>query len=105
MKPAGEFDYDYCRKIQDARLKTILEASIDPATNTAMLRNAEIAQALLRISATLTATSKEASSPTQIRHLAEEYAKDFRRLVAANRAELNKTSDPRFAVLHQDELQ
>jgi hypothetical protein len=62
MKPAGEFDHDYCRKIQDACLKAILEASIDPATNTAMLRNAEIARALLRISATLTATSKEAGS-------------------------------------------
>ncbi len=105
MKPAGEFDHDYCRKVQDACLKAILEASIDPATNTAMLRNAEISKALLRISATLTATSKEASSPTQIRHLAEDYAKDFRRLVAANRAELNKHSDPPFAVLHQDELQ
>ncbi len=105
MKPAGEFDHDYCRKVQDACLKAILEASIDPATNTAMLRNAEISQALLRISATLTATSKEASSPTQIRHLAEDYAKDFRRLVVANRAELNKHSDPPFAVLYQDELQ
>ncbi len=105
MKPAGEFNHDYCRKIQDACLKAILEASIDPATNTAMLRNAEIAKALLRISATLTATSNEASSPTQIRHLAEDYAKDFRRLVAVNRAELNKHSDPPFAVLHHDELQ
>jgi hypothetical protein len=105
MRPAGEFDHDYCRKIQDACLKAILEASIDPATNTAMLRNAEITRALLRISATLTATSKEARSPTQIRHLAEDYARDFRRLVAANRAELDKSSDPPFAVLHQDEIQ
>jgi hypothetical protein len=37
MKPAGEFDHDYCRKIQDACLKAILEASIEPATNTTML--------------------------------------------------------------------
>jgi hypothetical protein len=51
------------------------------------------------------ATSKEASSPTQIRHLAEDYAKDFRRLVAADRAELDKASDLPFAVLHQGELQ
>jgi hypothetical protein len=44
MKPAGEFDHDYCRKIQDACLKAILEASIYPATNSAMLRNAEISK-------------------------------------------------------------
>ncbi len=104
MKPASEFDHDYCRKIQDACLKAILEASLDPATNPAMLRNAEIAKALRRISATLTATSKEANSPTQIRHLAEDYAKDFRRLVAVNRVELDKHSDLPFAALCQDEI-
>jgi hypothetical protein len=43
-------------------------------------------------------------SPTAIRHLAEDDAKEFRQLVAVNRAELNKTSDPLFAVLHQDGL-
>jgi hypothetical protein len=32
-------------------------------------------------------------------------SQDFRRLVAAHRAELDKHSDPPFAVLHQDELQ
>ncbi len=105
MKPASEFDHDYCRKIQDACLKAILEASIDPATNTAMLRNAEISNALLRIMATMAATSKSANSPTAVRHLAEEYARDFRRLVAATQAELDKTSDAPFTVLHQDELQ
>ena len=105
MNPAGEFDHDYCRKIQDACLKAILEASIDPATNTAMLRNAEISKALLRISAMLTATAKEASSPTQISHLAETFAKDFRQLVAANRASMDKDGGPPFPVLHQDELQ
>jgi hypothetical protein len=98
MKPAGAFDHEYCRKIQDACLRAILKASVDPATNTAMLRNAELAKALLRISATLPAASKEASSPIQIRHLAEDYAKDFRRLVTANTAELNKTSELPFAV-------
>jgi hypothetical protein len=105
MKPAGEFDHDYCRKIQSACLKAILEASIDPATTAATLGNGEISKALLRISAMLMATSKEASSPAQIRHLAETYAKDFHQLVTANRAELDKSSDPQFAILHQDELQ
>ena len=52
----------------------------------------------------LTATCMEASSPTQIRRLAEDYARDSRRHVAANRAELDKTSNPPFAVMHQDEL-
>ncbi len=105
MKPAGEFDHDYSRKIQDACLKAILEASINSATNTAMLRNAEISNVLLRIMATMTATSKSANSPTAVRRMAEEIAKDFRRLVTANRAELDKTSDPPFAILHQGELQ
>ena len=105
MKPAGEFDHDYCRRIQSACLKAVLEASIDPATNTATLRNGEISKALLRISAMLMATSKEAGSPTQIRHLAETYAKDFRQLVTANRASMDKDGGPPFPVLHQDKLQ
>ena len=105
MKPAGEFDHDYCRKIQSACLKAILEAAIDPATNTAMLRNAEISKALMRIMAMMAATSKNANSPTQIRHLAETYAKDFRQLVTANKASMDKEGGPPFPVLHQDELQ
>jgi hypothetical protein len=32
MKPASEFDHDYCRKIQEACLKATIEASVDPAT-------------------------------------------------------------------------
>jgi hypothetical protein len=44
-------------------------------------------------------------SPTQIRHLADDYARDFRRLVTVNRAELDKTSDPPLVTLHKDELQ
>jgi hypothetical protein len=70
-----------------------------------MLRNAEISKALLRISATLVVTSREARSPTAIRHLVEDYAKDFRRLISANQAKLDKHSDPPFAILHESELQ
>ncbi len=44
-------------------------------------------------------------SPTAIRHLAEDHAENFRCLVAANRAELDKHSNPPFAVLYQGELQ
>jgi Pyruvate/2-oxoacid:ferredoxin oxidoreductase gamma subunit len=105
MKPAGEFDNDYRKKIQDACLKAILEASIDPATNTVMLRNAEVSNALLRIMAVLAATSKSANSPTQIRQLAEEFAKDFRKLVTTNKASLDKEDGLPFPVLHQGELQ
>jgi len=105
MGPASEFDHDYCRKIQEACLKAILEASIDPATNTATLRNGEISKALLRISAMLMATSEEASSPTQIRHLADQMAKNFRQLVTAGKATMDKEGGPPFPVLHQDKLQ
>ena len=105
MKLASEFDDAYCRKIQNACLKAILEASIDPASNTATLRNGEISKALLRISAMLVATSKEAGSPTQIRHLAETYAKDFRQLVTANKASMDRNGGPPFPVLHQKDIQ
>ncbi len=101
----GQFDNDYCRNTQDACLKAILEASIDPATNTAMLRNGEINKALLRIMALLTATSKEAGSPTQIRHLAEDLAKDFRQLVTGNKASMDQDGGPPFPVLYQYDLQ
>ena len=67
----------------------------------AMLRNSKITKALMRIMAMLTATSKSAGSPTQIRHLAE----DFRQLVMANKASMDKDGGPPFPVLDQDELQ
>jgi len=105
MKPSNYFDNDYCRKIHDACLRAIIEASIDPATNTAMLRNSEVTKALIRIMAMLTATSKSAGSPTQVRHLAEDFAKDFRQLVTANKASMEKDGGPPFPILHQDELQ
>jgi hypothetical protein len=44
-------------------------------------------------------------SPTQTRDQADDYARDFRRLVTVNRAELDKTSDPPLVTLHKDELQ
>src|SRR3712207_5226765 len=105
MKPMGQFDDDYCKAVQDACLKAVIEASIDPATNTAMLRNSEITKAFLRIMAMLAATSDEASSPTKIRHLAEDFAKDFRQLVTANKASMDKNGGPPFPVLHQEDLQ
>ena len=66
-----------------------------------MLRNSKITKALMRIMAMLTATSKSAGSPTQIRHLAE----DFRQLVTANKASMGKDGGPPFPVLHQGGLQ
>jgi Pyruvate/2-oxoacid:ferredoxin oxidoreductase gamma subunit len=105
MKPPGQFDHDYAKAIQDACIKAIIEASVDPATNTAVLRNSEITKALLRIMAMLAATSDEASSPTKIRHLAEDFAKEFRQLVTANKASMDENGGPPFPVLHQGDLQ
>ena len=102
---AGEFDHDYAKAIQDACLKAIIETSIDPTANTAMLRNSEITRALMRIMAMMAATSKNANSPTQIRRLADDLAKDFRQFGTANKASMDKEGGPPFAVLHQDELQ
>jgi len=102
MKPPGQFDHDYANAIQDACLRAILEASIDPATNTAVLRNSEITKALLMLMAMLAATSDEASSPTKIRHLAEDFAKDFRQLVTAN---MDKNGGPPFPVIHPKDRQ
>jgi hypothetical protein len=53
----------------------------------------------------LMATSEEASSPTQIRHLADQMAKNFRQLVTAGKATMDKEGGPPFPVLHQDKLQ
>jgi hypothetical protein len=39
MKPAGEFDHAYCRKIQDPCLRAILDASIGSAIDTVKLQN------------------------------------------------------------------
>jgi hypothetical protein len=104
MKLASEFDHDHWKKIQQVCLKAIIEASVDPATGAAVLRNGEISKALLQISAMLMATYKEVSSPTQIRHLAETYAKEFRQLVTADRVNMDEDGGPPFPVLHRNEL-
>ncbi len=49
MKSPGQFGHDYAKAIQDACFKAVIEASIDPATNTAMLRSSEITRTKLQI--------------------------------------------------------
>jgi hypothetical protein len=103
-KQIDNFDRAYRDRIRDAVWNAILDASHDPATNTAPLRNYEIYDALLQIQAIILASSKQAGSAAEMRVIGAQFAKRLRRLVA----EFKKTYDrdgPPFTVLHTDEMQ
>jgi len=83
----------------------VREAVIDPETNVAALRNHEIYDALIWIQAMFLATSKEASSPTKIRELSEQFAKKLRLKILEFKAAMEKQGSPFDAVIHTDEMQ
>lgn len=98
------FHHAYRDRIRDAVWKAIVEASRDPVSGVAPLRNYEIYDALLQIQAMILASSKEVGSPTQLRAKGIEFTKRLRRLVI----EFKKTYDDDgvpFAVVHTDEMQ
>lgn len=99
------FDQGYRDRIHEATVKAIIEATRDPATNVAALRNHEICDALLDIQAMLLATSKEAGSPTKIRETAEQFAKKLRQRIGAFKVEFDRGNSPFAAVLHTDDMQ
>ena len=70
------FDRAYCDRIREAVWEAIIEASRDPATDLAPLRNYEIYDALLQLQAMILASSKEACSPTKMRAISTEFAKN-----------------------------
>jgi hypothetical protein len=98
------FDAAYRDRIHDAALKAIMDASTDPATNVAALRNHEIYDALINLQAMILATSKDMGSPTKIRQIAEIFSKKLRRRIAEFKAEFEKNGTP-FTVLHTNEMQ
>jgi hypothetical protein len=76
------FDRAYRDRILQAVWEAIVDASRDPATKAAQLRNYEIYDALLHTQAMILASSKEANSATEMRGISSEFAKRLRRLVA-----------------------
>lgn len=98
------FDHAYRDRIRDAVWKAIIEASRDPVSGVAPLRNYEIYDALLQIQAMILASSKEIGSPTQLRVTGIEFAKRLRRLVTEFKKAYDRDGVP-FAVIHTDEMQ
>jgi hypothetical protein len=98
------FDLAYRDRIRDAVWDAILEASRDPATNAAPLRNYEIYDALLQLQAIILASSKQASSAAEMRVIGAQFARRLRRLVAEFKKTYDRDGAP-FAVLHTDEMQ
>jgi hypothetical protein len=99
------FDSAYRDRVRDSVYKTIVEVSIDPKTNVAALGNHETYDALIWIQAMFLATSKEASSPTKIRELSEQFAKKLRVKIPEFKAAMEKQGSPFDSVIHTDELQ
>jgi hypothetical protein len=98
------FDSAYRDKVRDAVWAAIVAASRDSATGLAPLRNYEIYDALLQVQAMILASSKQASSPTKTRGIANELAKRLRTHVASFRKAYERDGVP-FNVLHTDDLQ
>ena len=98
------FDAAYCGRIRDAAWKAIIEASRDPTTNIAQLRNYEIYDALLQLQAMILASSKDAGSPAKIRAIGSEFAKRLSRLVAEFKRSYDRDGLA-FGVVHTDEMQ
>jgi stress response protein SCP2 len=76
------FDRAYRDRVREAVWEAIIEASRDPMTSIAPLRNYEIYDALLQLQAMILASSKQANSPTKMRAIGDQFAKRLRRLVA-----------------------
>ena len=104
VKQLDDFDQTYCGRIRDAVWTAIVEASRDPETKVAALRNYEIYDALLQLQAMILASSKETNSPTKARETCNEFAKRLRRLVAEFRQRYADDGMP-FDVIHTDEMQ
>ena len=102
-KQIDNFDQAYRDRIRDAVWDAILEASRDPATNTAPLRNYEIYDALLQLQAIILASSKQAGSARN-GVIGAQFARRLRRLVAEFKKTYDRDGAP-FAVLHTDEMQ
>jgi hypothetical protein len=103
-KQIDKFDSAYRDRMRDAVWNAILEASRDPTTNMATLRNYEIYDALLQLQAIILASSKQAGSATEMRVIIARFATRLRRLVAEFKKTYDRDGAP-FAVLHTDEMQ
>lgn len=71
----SKFDRDYRDRIMKAVFRVIVEASTDKTTNVAMIRNAEVADALLNLIAGFNATSEIAKEHTTLQRWCEAQAK------------------------------
>lgn len=98
------FDRAYCDRVREVVWEAIIEASRDPTTSIAPLRNYEIYDALLQLQAMILASSKQANSPTKMRAIGDQFAKRLRRLVAEFKRTYDRDGVP-FAVIHTDEIQ
>lgn len=104
VREIDDFDREYCDRIRDVVWEAIIAAARDPTTGMASLRNYEIYNALLQLQAILLASSKEASSPTKMREIGNEFSKRLRRLVVEFKKTYDRDGAP-FAVVHTDEMQ
>ena len=104
MKEIDAFDRSYSDRIRDAVWAAIVEASRDPRTGVAALRNYEIYDALLQLQAMILGSSKETNSPTRTRETCNEFARRLRRLIAQYRQRYAREGMP-FDVIHTDEMQ
>jgi hypothetical protein len=104
LKQIDAFDQEYRDRVRDAVWTAIIEATRDPKTNMAALRNYEIYDALMQVQAMILASSKEAQSPNKMREIYHEFAKRLRRHVGEFKKTYELEGLP-FAVVHTDEMQ
>ena len=98
------FDRAYRDRICDTVWKAIIDASRDPGTGVAPLRNYEIYDALLQIQAMLVASSKDSGSPAKLREISNDFSKRLRLLIVDFRKMYSRGGIP-FDTVHTDEMQ
>jgi hypothetical protein len=103
VKQIDVFDPEYRDRVRDAAWTAIIEATRDPTTNMAILRNYEIYDALLQIQAMILASSKEAQSPNKRREIYHDLAKRLRRHLKEFKRNYELEGTP-FSVVHTDEM-
>ena len=103
LKQIDAFDQEYLDRVRDAVWTAILEATRDPITNMAALRNYEIYDALLQIQAMILASSKQAQSPNKMRGIYHDFAERLPKHVGEFKSTYELEGIP-LGVIHIDEM-
>jgi hypothetical protein len=103
MAKPGEYDHEYKSRIGSALMEAIMRASIDEKSNVCAIKNLEACEAMMQLMAFFMATSERLNSQTAIREHAEQFRKDYQRLLTAARKKFQEEGTP-FPVVDDSQM-